>query len=116
MTSMTRRHFLRSTALTAVTVAGTKAAGRVWGANDDIRVAVVGVNGRGSAHISEFRQTRGVRVAALCDVDKRVLEARAQGLDGVQKYQDIRSLLDNKDIDVVSIATPNHWHSLMTIW
>ncbi len=116
MTNITRRHFLKTTAAATVAIAGAKSAGRVLGANDDIRVAVVGVNGRGRDHIGEFKKIPGVRLVALCDVDKNVLDARAQGLEGVQKYQDIRALLDNKDIDAVSVATTNHWHSLVTIW
>ncbi len=93
---------------------------RVRGANDDIRVAVVGINGRGRAHIGAFDEMDGVRVAALCDVDRNVLEKRAKPFKDrnkkVDTYVDIRELLDNKNIDAISIATTNHWHSLMTIW
>jgi len=93
---------------------------RVRGANDDIRVGVVGINGRGGAHIGAFDKMEGVRVAGLCDVDSKVLDRRMkpfkdknQKVDG---YQDIRKLLDNKNIDAISIATTNHWHSLATVW
>jgi predicted dehydrogenase len=93
---------------------------RVRGANDDIRVAVVGINGRGGRHISNFDKMDGVRVAGLCDVDRRVLERRAKPFKDrnkkVDAYVDIRKLLDNKNIDAISIATTNHWHSLATIW
>jgi predicted dehydrogenase len=92
----------------------------VRGANDDIRVAVAGINGRGGSHIKEFHGMDGVRVVALCDVDKNVLDRRAKSFqdrnEKVDKYVDIRKLLDDKSIDVVSIATTNHWHSLMTVW
>jgi predicted dehydrogenase len=112
-----RRAFLKTAALGA---AGVWLAPRVYaqaaGANDAIRVAVVGINGRGASHISEFNKLPGVRVVALCDVDLKVLEARAQKMEGVQKYQDLRKMLESKEIDVVSIATTNHWHSLATIW
>jgi predicted dehydrogenase len=115
--SISRRNFLRSTFATA---AACSLAPRSWaqvaGANNDIRVAVVGVNGRGNSHISEFRKLKGVRVTALCDVDSTVLDRRAQGLDGVKKYQDIRRLLEDKSVDAISIATTNHWHALMTVW
>jgi len=57
-----------------------------------------------------------VRIVALCDVDMDVLDKRARGIEGAQKIQDIRRLLENKDIDAISIATPNHWHALATIW
>jgi predicted dehydrogenase len=97
-------------------LAGTGPLRRVLGANGDIRVAVVGLNGRGESHIQEFSKMQGVRLAALCDVDLRVLERRSQKFEDIMKYQDVRRLLDNKDIDAVSVATPNHWHSLITVW
>jgi predicted dehydrogenase len=90
--------------------------GRVLGANDDIRVGVVGLNGRGEAHINEFSKLPGVRLAAFCDVDLQVLERRAEKFSGIKKYQDVRRLLADKEIDVISVATPNHWHSLVAIW
>ena len=93
---------------------------RVRGANDDIRVAVVGINGRGGSHISAFDEMKGVRLAALCDVDRNVLDKGAKPFKDrntpVEGYIDIRKLLENKDIDAISIATTNHWHSLATIW
>jgi predicted dehydrogenase len=84
-------------------------------------VAVVGINGRGGSHISAFGGMEGVRVVALCDVDRKVLGNKAQAFEKkydrkVETYVDIRKLLENKDIDAISIATPNHWHSLATIW
>src|SRR4051794_14815394 len=113
--NLTRRSFLQKTALAtgALTFSVNK---RVLGANSDIRVAVVGFHGRGTDHIAGLRAVSGVRLVALCDVDKHVLEngvngAKARG-ENVQGYTDIRKLLENKDIDVVSIATPNHWHAL----
>ncbi|MBP7052247.1 MAG: Gfo/Idh/MocA family oxidoreductase [Phycisphaerae bacterium] len=94
---------------------------RVLGANDEIRVAVVGINGRGGSHISAFEEMEGVRVAAFCDVDRKVLDDKATAFEkkyghAVDKYVDIRKLLEDKNIDAISIATPNHWHSLGTIW
>jgi predicted dehydrogenase len=93
---------------------------RVRGANDDIRAAVVGINGRGGSHIRAFDEMDGVRLAALCDVDSNVLEKRAKLFKDrnkkVDTYVDIRELLENKNIDAISIATTNHWHSLATIW
>ena len=76
----------------------------------------MGLNGRGESHINEFSKLDGVRLAALCDVDQRVLERRAEKFDGIKKYRDIRQLLEDKDIDAISVATPNHWHSLAAIW
>jgi predicted dehydrogenase len=93
---------------------------RVRGANDDIRVAVIGIHGRGGSHIKEFDNMSGVRVAGLCDVDARVLERRAKPFKDrnvqVSTYIDMRDLLDDDSIDAVSIATTNHWHSLATVW
>src|SRR5437867_4454561 len=117
MKAISRRRFLKtSLAGTAVCTLSPRSWSQVVGANDDIRVAVVGINGRGGSHIDEFGKIKGVRVTALCDVDLDVLDRRARNLEGVEKYQDVRRLLKSKDIDVVSIATTNHWHSLITIW
>ena len=94
------------------------------GANDRIRVAVLGINGRGKIHISEIMGLAGkanVEVVALADPDMVILQDRAK--DFQKKYgktvaieQDFRRLYDNKDIDAVTLATPNHWHALQTIW
>jgi predicted dehydrogenase len=127
MKSMDRRTFLKTSALTSASLGlwptlglSQPANARVRGANEDIRVAVVGFNGRGGSHISGFGALKGVRVVALCDVDQTVLDRGVQKFKDlgkpVQGYQDIRKLLENPDIDVVSIATPNHWHALATIW
>jgi len=119
MKRITRRDFMkRSVAVGAgLTLAPFS---RVRGANDDIRVAVAGIRGRGGSHIGNFDKMSGVRVVALCDVDKKVLESRAKPFkdrnEKVDTYVDVRKLLDDKNIDALSIATTNHWHSLMTIW
>jgi len=89
--------------------------------NDTIRVAVVGVRGQGGAHIKEYAAMKNVQVAALCDVDENVLSKRLQYAESLgQKrpaaYGDVRKLLEDKSIDAISIATPNHWHTLITIW
>jgi predicted dehydrogenase len=117
----TRRSFLKSTALAASAFALPAASwAAVRGANEDIRVAVIGFNGRGKDHIDGYRKLKGVRIVALCDADKKVLERGAQTLKDadieVKKYVDVRDLLASDDIDAVSIATPNHWHALMAIW
>jgi predicted dehydrogenase len=127
MKTMDRRTFLKISALTTASLSLTPTRGRsqpanarVRGANEDIRVAVVGFNGRGGNHISGFRELKGVRLVALCDVDKDVLDKGVQKLkeagQAVEGYQDMRKLIENKDIDAISIATPNHWHALGTIW
>src|SRR5438132_3808057 len=117
MKAISRRSFLKtSVAGAAAWSLSPRSWSQVVGANDNIRVAVVGINGRGGSHIDEFSKIKCVRVAALCDVDRDVLEHRARNLEGVRKYQDVRKLLENQDVDAISIATPNHWHSLITIW
>ena len=97
------------------------AARRMAGANDRINAAVMGVRGRGREHIASFAKQPGCKITAICDIDLAVAargQALAEKLQGSKPeiVQDIRRVLDNKDIDVVSIATPNHWHALGTIW
>lgn len=94
---------------------------KVFGANDRIRVAVLGVNGRGQNHISEVMKQPNVVVAAICDPDKKLLETRAKSFEETYKQkvrieQDFRKIYDAQDIDAVTLATPNHWHALQTIW
>jgi len=93
---------------------------RVRGANNDIRASVVGFRGHGRTHINAYLKIPGVRVVALCDADSDILsrdisESKARNQE-VDAYIDVRELLDDNSIDVVSTATPNHWHALVTIW
>jgi predicted dehydrogenase len=120
---LTRRHFLQGTlaAAATVTIAGTKSSGRVLGANDTIRIAVAGLNGRGGSHVGEFAKMKGVEIVYLVDPDTRTYGKRikqAEGSSGKtpKTVQDIRKALQDKNVDAVSIATPNHWHSLIAIW
>jgi predicted dehydrogenase len=84
---------------------------RIDGANDDIRVAVVGLGGRGRAHVGKFQGMNGVRVVATCDPDrKRMREGPGD------TYTDYRKLLEDKSIDVVVTASCNHWHAPVTVW
>ena len=120
MSELNRRTFF-STAAGAVAAGSLAARAVAAGPNDTIRAAVLGVNGRGTAHIGSFMATKGVQVAVLCDPDKVVLERRAQDFEKrygvkVETETDLRKVFDRKDIDVVGIATPNHWHALATIW
>ena len=94
----------------------------VLGANDRVRVAVCGIRGRGFDHVKFAAQTPNVEVAALCEVDENIWRKRLADMEkrNIPKpalyFPDVRKLLDDKSIDVVSIATPNHWHSLIGIW
>lgn len=122
-----RRDFIKTTARTG---AGLAALGgisffanseRIFGANDRVRVAVVGLNGQGWAHVHEYSKMPGVEIAAVCDIDdnvmsKRLSEMETMGLKKPATFVDLRKLLEDKSIDAVSIATPNHWHSLEAIW
>ena len=118
---LTRRAFLRNTAIAGTTTAfSARSWSQVAGANADIRVAVVGLNGRGKNHLSSLSKIKGVRIVAVCDADTAVLERTAANLakEGitVKKFTDVRQLLASPDLDAITIATPNHWHSLMGIW
>src|SRR5438105_9979341 len=117
-----RRDFLKTTGKAISAGAATLAlGGKVLGANDRVRVAICGVRGRGNDHIKGFARVSNAEIAALCDVDESVLNQRLSNVQALGKpkpkaYGDIRKLLEDKDIDAISIATPNHWHSLMAIW
>ena len=125
MKTWTRKAFLKTSVVAggaALLARGRLAAAIAapGSANGDIRVAVVGFHGKGAQHIEKFRTMPGVRVVALCDVDRRVLDAqiekfKARG-ETVAAYADYRTLLEDPSIDAVAIATPNHWHALMAVW
>src|SRR6202789_1096019 len=121
---LNRRDFLITGAagLTALgSVAYFGRPGLVMGANDRVRVAICGVRGRGGDHLHNYSQLPNVQIAALCDIDESVLQKRLaqmekMGLPKPATYSDVRKLLEDKTIDAVSIATPNHWHTLIAIW
>lgn len=129
----TRRQFLKqASAATAVTAAATMlktpvygqsqapSTGRVLGANDRLVVAVIGLQ-RGKAHISGHLGVKNVEVAYVCDVDaNRVADGQKQvdakkPARAAKGERDFRRLLENKEIDAISIATPNYWHAIMAI-
>jgi len=125
MEEVTRRKFLKDTAKTAATVAAgaglfnINRLGRT--ASDEIRVAVMGIHGRGRDHIRAFCSIAGVRVVALCDPDTTLFPSRSKIVEEKQghkpkTFDDVRKMLEDKEIDAVSIATCNHWHALGTIW
>jgi predicted dehydrogenase len=114
---MDRRHFLSSAA-----AAGALLHPRVASsANDTVRVACVGVRGRGRDHIRAYSQMPNVEIAAVCDIDESILNARLGEIEKAKGkrpagFTDVRKLLEDKSIDAISIATPNHHHTLQTIW
>ena len=114
-----RRTFLKGSCAAAAALAAASHR-RALGANDDVRVAVVGFNGQGKVHLTSLRGLPGVRLAALCDADRAVLdrgvdESKRLG-ENAQGYTDVRKLLEDKNLDAVTTATPDHWHALATIW
>src|SRR5690242_8662417 len=118
--AVTRRAFLKDAAKTTTGLAGLSGITflthpeRVFGANDRMRVGICGLHGRGQNHLAAFSHLSNVEIAALCDVDENVLRKRLAETSGKpQGYVDVRKLLADKSIDAVSIATPNHWHSLI---
>ncbi|NLG85590.1 MAG: Gfo/Idh/MocA family oxidoreductase, partial [Firmicutes bacterium] len=125
MSRITRRRLLESSLLAGggllFSRSIAKAARGVLGANERVRVAVAGLNGRGVSHIGAYLGMEKVEIAYLVDPDSRLFASRMKKVadkSGREPavVQDIRRVLEDKTVDAVSLATPNHWHSLMTIW
>ena len=128
MSQFSRREFLENSMFAAAAAALAGRTGSSFGADDAapgsaeiLRVAVVGVNGRGGSHIDGFGKRKDCEIAAIVDVDEVVGNKRA---DAIEKqygkrpavYTDMRKCFADKSIHIASIATPNHWHSLAAIW
>jgi len=115
---MKRRTFLKASVLgTGAFYIGSS---RSYAANEQIRVAVIGLNGRGIVAIRDAFRTEGARLVTICDADTEVMAKRAKKIEEdygvkVQQVQDYRRVLDDPNIDAITIATPNHWHALMAI-
>ncbi|MDR1140146.1 MAG: Gfo/Idh/MocA family oxidoreductase [Planctomycetaceae bacterium] len=124
--TLTRRSFVKKSMAvlgmaSTFTISGTQSSGQVLGANERLRVGVVGVNGRGQSHIKEFGSMKDAEVTFLIDVDSKLhgpVAAKVERDYGNKPIcvQDIRKALDDKNLDAISIATCNHTHSLFTIW
>jgi len=116
--TVSRRSFLRSAgASVAAASFGALEPSSVLGANDRINFAVIGTGGRGTGLLRQLVERSGeenIRVVAVCDVFRKRLN-RAKEISGGDDYMDYRKILDRKDIDAVLIATPDHWHSKMSI-
>lgn len=114
---MTRRRFTRDSLAGGAAILSAASASRVLGANDRIRFGVIGVGGMGGGHLGGLvnrKQADNIDVLAVCDVYQRRL-SRAQRTAGCSGDRDYRRLIDNKDIDAVLIATPDHWHAKISI-
>jgi predicted dehydrogenase len=121
MSDVTRRSFIKSSMAVGAGLALAGPASHALGANNDIRVAVVGVGGQGGGHMRYFHGCEGARLVAICDADRNHVESRAKAFEDkegykLKTYTDVRKLLEDKEIDAITSATPNHWHALVTIW
>jgi predicted dehydrogenase len=109
-----RRFFLGAATAAAAT--------RVWGANYRINIAIVGLGGRGSAHLNTYSRLPEARVVGLCDVNQaareRALATLQRNVPGekAKEWENMRDAFADSGVDAVSIATPNHWHALAAIW
>jgi len=124
--SISRREFLLRSGAAGV-AAGWFAApvarparAAAWKPNATIRAACVGLRGKGNHHMNGLESVDGVDVVALCDVDQAVLGPRAEQMEKrsgrkIRRYRDYRQLVEDADIDLISIATPNHTHTLIAI-
>ena len=114
-----RRTFVQGTIAGAAGLATLPSWAKTIGANDDVRVAVIGFKSRGSGHISSLLKIKGVRIVALCDVDSDVLDKKVAELAKkdikVKPYKDFRECCADPDIDAITIATPNHSHTLIAL-
>jgi predicted dehydrogenase len=127
-----RRSFIKKTALgtTAITL-GTTALGlsaksyaAIMGANERINMCVIGVRGQGNGHLNRWAgmaKSNNVYVKTICDVDEELFAERVTNVNKLQGSKpgtqvDMRKVFEDKEIHAVSIATPNHWHALATIW
>lgn len=110
----TRRAFLTTASAAAI---GTRlAASSAQGANDRVRVGVIGTGGRARGLMNQLKNLAGVEITAVCDVyEPRLLQAAEIAAPGAARVADYRRILDNRDIDAVLIGTPDHWHRTMTI-
>ncbi len=134
MHAINRREFFHDSAALAAAVAASGCFGgalsaaapavkksKKGSANDTLSVAVIGVHGRGMEHVQEFAGKHNCVITTICDADEAVIAKAMRHVERVQgkapKFeQDLRRVMDDKSIDIVSTATPNHWHALIAIW
>jgi predicted dehydrogenase len=120
--SITRRQFLTRTATVGATAAAITGFPSLHAAdaNQKLRIGVMGTNGRGMAHISGFLAQPNVEISHICDVDYRAIEKGVKAVAAKQTtapkgVDDIRKMLEDPELDAISIAAPNHWHAPATI-
>jgi predicted dehydrogenase len=127
---LSRREFLQDSTALAAALAGSGLAGKTLAAakkakkgdaNDTLHVAIIGVHGQGMTHVRALTGKHNCVVTTICDADEAVVGTAMKHVEKVQgkapKYeQDLRRVMDDKSIDIISTATPNHWHALIAIW
>src|SRR5262245_24522241 len=118
MNPVNRRTFLGASALTTLAAAS----GRAWASSpaERVRVAVIGIRSRGVDLARSFSKDENAEVVAVCDIDESLFGKPVKAVQditgkGPRTEKDFRRLLDDKEIDAVAIATPDHWHALMTV-
>jgi len=115
MNPLNRRTFLATTALAAAWTTLPRALAQNAPSNR-IRVGVIGVRSRGNELMNDVAKLPGVEITAICDVDSQVLAQRLRSRPNAKGYTDARKLLEDKNVDAVIVATPNHTHALLGIW
>lgn len=121
MSALNRRRFLQTSAASVAALSAVAVAGAADKPNEKIRLAVLGVNGRGRDLVRGFSSFEDVEIAAVCDPDENVVAKAVKAVDKRQKREpkcvkDLRHVFDDRDIHAVVIATPDHWHALATVW
>jgi len=124
MKNIQRRKFIRDVSLVSTgALVGIHHMGRAMGnsPNDSVNIAIIGIRNRGKDHYRALSKIPNVNIAAICDIDQRLLPEAAAEVEMLTGRKplietEFRKILENKSIDAVSLATPNHWHALQTIW
>jgi predicted dehydrogenase len=126
MKPLDRRNFLKNGGSVAAAMAAAPAVRTTWGSssspNGTVRMAVIGIRGRGQSHYTEWSKLPNVEVATLCDIDEREFAKALKNMERLAPGKkprtefDIRRVLDDKSIDAISVAAPDHWHALAAIW
>jgi predicted dehydrogenase len=121
MSALNRRRFLQTSAASVAALSALSIAGAADKPNEKIRLAVLGVNGRGRALVSGFSSFENVEIAAICDPDENTFAKVRKSVNKRQKREpkfvkDLRHVFEDRDINAVVIATPDHWHALAAIW
>src|SRR3954466_12009925 len=117
---MTRRTFVETLGAGATIAALSRPASAAKGPNDQVVMGMIGVGTQGTSRLKEFMRESDVRIGAICDVDKRHLDRAIALVESEKGYKpqgfgDFRRLLESKDIDAVTVVTPDHWHAIPTV-